>query len=89
MLSTKEKDGIREDSNIATPGRDPFSLKQERSPRGKPNDRVAPTTARSNGIPAGCALMVASDSRLQPIPSITVGARQDVEPQYLHSDSEK
>ena len=53
------------------------------------NDRVAPTTARSNGIPAGCALMVASDSRLQPIPSVTVGAYQDVEPQYLHSDSEK
>lgn len=53
------------------------------------NDRVAPTTARSNGNPAGCALMVASDSRLQPIPSITVGACQDVEPQYLHSDYEK
>ena len=53
------------------------------------NDRVAPTTARSNGNPAGCALMVASDKRLQPIPSTTVGACQDVERQYLHSDSEK
>jgi hypothetical protein len=29
--------------------------------------RVAPTTARSPEIPPGCALMVASVSRLQPI----------------------
>ena len=89
MLSTKGKDGIREDSIIATLGCDALVLNKNVAREENRNDRVAPTTARSNGIPAGCALMVASYRRLQPIPLITLGACQDVEPQYLHSDSDK